>query len=221
MSHQRKVLVIALAVALSGVDISLPAQGVEVATEHGLGEVLIYPYYTVQNGRQTSLSVINNTGQVKIIKVRFREGKNSREVLDFNLFLSPFDVWMATLQQNPLKPNDGVETEANIRTSDGSCTIGSVVGAGTSGVNFVNFDYSGLRNDNGGEQLSRTREGYAEMFEMGVIDDTTLDGGILADAATHPVDCDVLRDAYFGTLPIATTVRTFGTPSPEATRTMR
>ena len=34
---------------------------------------------------------------MKSVKVRFLEGKNSREVLDFNLFLSPFDVWTAAV----------------------------------------------------------------------------------------------------------------------------
>ena len=37
------------------------------------------------------------TDQVKAIKVRFREAQNSAEVLDFNLYLSPFDVWTAKI----------------------------------------------------------------------------------------------------------------------------
>ena len=59
----------------------------------GLGQVLIYPYYTVNAGNSTLLSVVNTTDEVKAVKVRFLEALNSREVLDFNLYLSPFDVW--------------------------------------------------------------------------------------------------------------------------------
>ena len=63
-----------------------------------LGQALIYPYYTVNsdpvgNPFNTLISVVNTTSQVKIVKVRFREGKASAEVLDFNLYLSPNDMW--------------------------------------------------------------------------------------------------------------------------------
>lgn len=45
--------------------------------------------------RSTLLSVrsIETDSSCKAVKVRFCEGKNAREVLDFNLFLSPQDVW--------------------------------------------------------------------------------------------------------------------------------
>lgn len=33
-------------------------------------------------------------GNKKKVKVRFIDGRNSREVIDFNLFLSPQDVWI-------------------------------------------------------------------------------------------------------------------------------
>ncbi|HEY0722593.1 MAG TPA: hypothetical protein VGD41_01090, partial [Pyrinomonadaceae bacterium] len=66
----------------------------------GLGQVLIYPYYTVRNkvagaDFNSLLSVVNSTGSAKAVKVRFVEGRNSAEVLDFNLFLSAHDVWVA------------------------------------------------------------------------------------------------------------------------------
>ena len=58
----------------------------------GLGQVLIYPYYTVNKGQDTLFTVVNTTAIGKAVKVRFLEGYNSREVLDFNLFLSPHDL---------------------------------------------------------------------------------------------------------------------------------
>ena len=69
----------------------------------GLGQVLIYPYYTVnERGNdgatlQTLFSVVNTTDQGKAVKVRFVEGYNRREVRDFHLYLSPYDVWTANL----------------------------------------------------------------------------------------------------------------------------
>src|SRR5277367_6140328 len=61
----------------------------------GLGSVLVYPYYTVNAGNNTLLTVVNTTSEGKAVKVRFLEAYDSREVLDFNLYMSPFDVWTA------------------------------------------------------------------------------------------------------------------------------
>src|SRR5678816_671653 len=91
-----------LCAALAGIG-ALGAVGAAQAVNlnpDGLGQVLIYPYYTTRtspagNDYNSLLSVVNSTASVKAVKVRFLEGKNSREVLDFNLFLSPKDVWTA------------------------------------------------------------------------------------------------------------------------------
>ena len=99
-TFNRKSLYAALAGlgALSGMG---AAEAVNLNPE-GLGQALIYPYYTVRNGANgfaynTLLSVVNTTSSAKAVKVRFLEGKNSKEVLDFNLFLSHEDVWTATV----------------------------------------------------------------------------------------------------------------------------
>src|SRR5438045_1769632 len=87
---------LAIAIASAGLATST-AQAVNVSSD-GRGQVLLYPYYTTRNDNNgnaygTLLSVVNATPSAKAVRVRFLEGKNSREVLDFNLFLSPFDVW--------------------------------------------------------------------------------------------------------------------------------
>src|SRR5262245_24439066 len=82
-------------------------QAVNLSAE-GRGQVLLYPYYTTRPDRApprgvdgepyaTLLSVVNTTPSAKAVRVRFLEGRNGREVLDFNLFLSPFDVWTAAV----------------------------------------------------------------------------------------------------------------------------
>jgi len=140
---------------------------------NGLGQALIYPYYSVQtaNGSafNTYISVVNSTSQGKVLKVRFREGKTSAEVLDFNLYLSPNDVWTAALI-----PTDSSATAGGrLITSDVSCTNPAI---SASGIDFRNYQYVG---DGLGNGLDRTREGYAEIIEM-----ATITGSALA-AATH------------------------------------
>src|SRR5690349_512563 len=95
-TFKKKSLYAALA-AVSAPGATTAAEAVNVNPD-GLGQVLIYPYYTTRadaagNSYNSLLSVVNSTASGKAVKVRFLEGKNSREVLDFNLFLSPYDVW--------------------------------------------------------------------------------------------------------------------------------
>jgi len=136
----------------------------------GVGQVLLYPYYTVNGGQQTLLSVVNtDTVNGKAVKVRFLEGYNSREVLDFNLFLSPADVWTAGLFALADLPG-ATGTGAGIFTNDNSCTAPplteSSTAAGFKYVAFKNFAYSGGNADTGPTTDDRTREGHFEMIEM-------------------------------------------------------
>src|SRR6185436_11710386 len=92
-SFKRKALTCAVLAGLGGV--ATTAEAV-YRNPDGTGQVLIYPYYTVNstggNAFNTYISVTNTTTVAKVTKVRFREGKTSAEVLDFNLYLSPNDV---------------------------------------------------------------------------------------------------------------------------------
>ncbi len=128
-----------------------------------LGQALIYPYFTVNavNGNvfNTYLSVVNTGTNVKVVKVRFREGRNSAEVLDFNLYLSPNDVWTAAV----VPASSDSSSPGHLVTADVSCTNPAIP---SGGVDFRNFQYSGANDDGLGTGLDRTREGYAEMFEM-------------------------------------------------------
>ena len=73
----RKNLTAAVLAGLAGAaGIASTAQAVNMNPD-GLGQVLIYPYYTVNGGNVTLLSVVNTTGQGKAVKVRFLEGINS------------------------------------------------------------------------------------------------------------------------------------------------
>lgn len=173
---KKKLLMTAMVAALGGVG---TAQAVHVNAD-GLGQVLIYPYYTVQNGFDTYINVVNTTDKVKAVKVRFLEGKNSQEVLDFNLYLSPKDEWAGAI----VKTDDG----AKLISSDTSCIAPTQIPA--AGQAFRNYRYTA----DSVNSLARTREGYVEVIEMGEVSDSTL-----AAAATHvkgvPGNCDAIRAA--------------------------
>ena len=115
-----------LYVAIASVSVALMPTAASAVnlTSDGRGQVLLYPYYTTRtdvlgNPYGTLLSVVNATASAKAVRVRFLEGKNSREVLDFNLFLSPFDVWTGAVL--PELATGG----ARLGTADLSCTLPS------------------------------------------------------------------------------------------------
>jgi hypothetical protein len=186
-----------LCAALAGIG-ALGAAGAAQAVNlnpDGLGQVLIYPYYTTRadaNGNvyNSLLSVVNTTASVKAVKVRFLESLNSQEVLDFNLFLSPRDVWTAAIT-----PDDSTGG-AKVATADTSCTLPNFPAGG---VSFVNFQYaSGDAADGADPSFDRTKEGYVEIIEMA----TYSPGSDTAVAVTHdppggspPGPCDASLDA--------------------------
>src|SRR5210317_2053604 len=122
----RKNLTAAVLAGLAGAaGIVGSAQAVNVNPD-GLGQVLIYPYYTVNGGNLTLLSVVNTSEDAKAVKVRFLEGKNSREVLDFNLYMSKYDVWTASLRN--------VDGTPVMKTTDTTCTVPYIYDKNVDGV---------------------------------------------------------------------------------------
>jgi hypothetical protein len=115
---KKKLLSMAVVAAFAGG--ATTAQAVHVNPD-GLGQVLIYPFYSVEGGNDTYINIVNTTNQVKAVKVRFLEGMNSQEVLDFNLYLSPFDHWSAAVTR-------GAGEAAIMRTADNSCTVPAIPG---------------------------------------------------------------------------------------------
>ena len=177
-TFNKKSLYAAIA-GVSALGVAGTANAVHVNPD-GLGQVLIYPYYTVRTKTSTTfsnpqfnslLSVVNSTASAKAVKVRFLEGKASKEVLDFNLYLSAHDVWTAGI----LPTSDG----AGVVTFDKSCTVPTVSSDVSAPTPFVNYTYASTDPDDADSSLDRTREGYVEIIEMG---DVT---GATAVAATH------------------------------------
>lgn len=148
----KKLLPAAVLAALAGVN---GAQAVHVNSD-GLGQVLIYPFYTTEDGQDTYINLVNTTNDYKAVKVRILESMNSQEVLDFNLYLSPQDHWSAVITADA---NGGTLTSADV-----SCTVPLAVSEGET-IPFREFEYAGDSIDG----TERTGEGYVEVIEMATI----------------------------------------------------
>jgi hypothetical protein len=141
----------------------------------GTGQALIYPYYSVNNGLNTAYSVVNTTDQVKAVKVRFLEGDHSREVLDFNVYLSPFDVWTGVLGKTTSSIGSHSGEEAGAHASfDASCAPL----LNKAGQQFLPYEIDADAPNN---NMKRSTDGHFEVLEMGVVDPASP----LAAAATH------------------------------------
>jgi hypothetical protein len=129
------------------------AQAVNIDPD-GKGQVLLFPYYNVNNNFVTQFSITNTTEYYKVIKLRFRESAESNDVLDFNVYMSPYDQWTAAIRMNDAGG-------ANIVTTDESCTYPDNSALKEPGANFLSF-YDAV-------DVEDVTEGYLEVIEIGVI----------------------------------------------------
>jgi len=199
--------VLPLAVGAASAVVMTAANAAMYVNEDGLGESLIFPFYSAENGNNTNINIANTTSQTKAVKVRIIEAKNSQEVLDFNLYMSPRDHFSFAI----VAEGEG----AKIITSDNSCTVPAIP---EDGEMFRNTNYSTEKAaatettaayDHTG--LDRTKVGYVEVIEMGQLDqdfDPSGKTGIdpagkmnaheaaLHDSTGVPANCDLLVDAW-------------------------
>jgi hypothetical protein len=162
------------------------AVGLSTAT-NGSGDMLIVPYFTTQANNATLLSITNtDTQSGKAVKVRFRGAANSDDVFDFQVFLSPTDVWTANVSK-------GADGRSILTTSDKSCTKPSAAV-----LNATPFITSRLDQRLTGDALAAgTREGYIEIIGMADIPQNSAAAGKAAawapTATTAPQTDGLLR----------------------------
>ena len=132
----------------------------------GVGHNLIVPYFTAQDGNMTVLHLTNtDVKNGKAVKVRFRGAANSDDILDFQVLLSPGDVWTGAVTAGA----DGV---AQLTTADGTCTVPQL----TKGV-AQSFETRRLQGSlSAADKAAGTREGYVEIFNMADIPDAAVYG---------------------------------------------
>ena len=200
MFKKTKIAAVTAAVlGVSGMAIAPSAQAVSVNDAGATGQVLVFPYYNVNNGFITSFNITNTTDKYKAVKVRFRESKTSNDVLDFNVYMSPNDMWTMGLSADA---DGGVR----LTSADKTCTHPAFPAGGVAfrGAGI----YDSVTNDD-------EREGYLEIIEMGEVNQGakvdmagTLTGPnaadddilIAADGLLHvagvPKDCGVVEAAW-------------------------
>ena len=202
---RKSLVAFALASAIGGVMLSAPAQAVNLSPDN-LGQVLVFPYYTAKNGFDSYIHLTNTSAETVIAKIRFREAKNSREVRDFNIILSPKDVWTAAVTED----GDG----AKLVTYDKSCTSpilpASTTSPGATEIAFTSLGYDGSDQyayDNGGMGLERVKEGYFEVIAMGASSNPTTatssgSDNVIEYNAKHvngvPRDCGIVDEQFAG-----------------------
>ena len=199
---KKSVISVAVATALTG---AMAAQGDAVhVNPDKTGQVILFPFYNADNGNATNMHIVNTTDKTKAVKIRFMEYKNSDEVLDFNVYLSPEDHFAFGVIKDP--NGDG----AAVITSDNSCTVpalgssnGAFTGTATENADgsitriqpFVNYQYS----SDADNTIGRTLMGHVEVIEMGEVADSGTNK--YAAWAKHgatgvPASCDSLNTAW-------------------------
>jgi len=149
---KKSILASSIAAAVFGLG-ATGAQAAIVASTTGIGDLLIVPYYTAQAENATLLTITNtDVTNGKAVKVRFRGAQNSDDVADFQVFLSPADVWSVNVSK-------GADGKAKLTTTDASCTKPA----------NVNQPFSTVRLDAAlpaAESAKGTLEGYIEIIGM-------------------------------------------------------
>lgn len=213
---------VALAAALAGVGASTQVSAVNISQDE-IGDVLIFPYYTVRGGFSTGYTLINTSDRTVVAKVRFHEGVNSRDVLDFTVAFSPRDRISFSVAEKA----DGSGPRATFAGLDTTCVSpipnDRNAGGGGGWLDFSNNAYIGSDEDGYDQDvpgnttqrkasIDRAREGYMVVIEEGRSDSTAPTS--VAFNATHvgnppkPRSCAAV-DAAFQTANIQTTYAEF------------
>lgn len=158
---KKRIIALSVAAALGGVAgsaLAQPAGQTLVFNPRGVGHILYVPYFSTQEGNVTAINIVNtDTRRGKVLKVRFRGASNSDDVYDFQVFLSPGDVWTAGISQ-------AADGRSQLNTTDKSCTLPA----------NVNGSFITTRIPAAGG-VAETREGYVEILNMGDILDPNLE----------------------------------------------
>jgi hypothetical protein len=204
----RSRLATALSAALvGGAVLATPAQAVTLADADGLGDAVIYQYYTAQGGWQTFFRLINTSEDAIVVKVRFREAANSREVLDFEVALSPNDMWTGWTDGNAI--GDG---RPGIKTNDTSCLFPLInqsnprdegfvlldAATNTVGAVFKDRSFTGVYDDGGPDANARLSEGHFEIIGVASYGANTMFSGAVSHQFSDgkPENCALAYNYY-------------------------
>lgn len=183
----KKTKIAAATIALLGAAAAQNVSAVALDESGSNAQVLIFPYYNTNNGFSTGFNIRNTKDEYKAVKIRFRESKLSNDVLDFNVYLSPYDRVSYSVSVNG-------KDQASLSTTDTTCHFPAIP---ASGIAFKGNVYKNTVD-------ADAREGYLEVIEMGVIPagsllkdgKTSITAGIKHSSAGVPADCGVIKKAW-------------------------
>mgnify|MGYP003959793213 CR=1 FL=1 len=153
-----------------------------VAAETELGDLALVPYYTVMDGYSTGVNIINSSNKTQVLKFRFRRAVDSMDALDFNVVLSPEDMYTGFLSQ-------GEGGKIFWTSNDNSC-VAPAYGNLTAADN--QFELPAIYSIG-------AETGYIEVISMG---SPITEKAPIAVAAKHdsdgvPANCTLVRDNFF------------------------
>ncbi len=155
---KKSTLALSIAAAIGSLGLAGAANAAMSVNPGGIGHQLVFPYFSAQGDNATLLTITNtDTVNGKLVKVRFRGAANSDDLFDFQVLMSPGDVWTAAVSK------DATTGLAKLATTDKSCTLPQSVN-GTFNTNRLDPSATDAAKTNG------TREGYVEVITMGDID---------------------------------------------------
>ena len=167
-----------LAAALVAATVLAPragAQPMEASAERG--DLALVPYYTVRDQWLTGIHIVNTSDSTQVVKVRLRRATDGMNALDFNVVMSPQDVYAGFL-------SDDQNGNISWASPDSSCT------APATQANRLTMP-----------PIYRVgaESGYVEIIAMG----QAADDQPIAVAAKHsattsmPLDCAAVRSNFF------------------------
>ncbi len=160
------------------------SQAVNV-NDSGLGEVLIYPYYTVNNNHNSLYSIVNTTADTKAVKITFHEGENAAEVLAFNVYLSAFDIWVGALTSTTSTMAGHVGEPSVVHVSNDTSCAPYLIKTGQEFLPFI------IDLDPNNNSMQRATEGHIVVMEL-----TTFNGSTVAwsdhGSTGVPAGCELI-----------------------------
>ena len=171
---------IGVAAAVATVAAGTVAQDPAAVSRSETGDLAIVPYYTVMDGMNTGIHVINTTDATQVVKVRLRRGTDSKDAMDFNLVMSPYDEWTANI-------GAGGDYGVLVTTNDTTCTVPRIPAGGASMPQTFS---------------EGATEGYIEIIGMAQADELqpisiAAKHAVKGDTAGIPADCSAVEENFY------------------------
>jgi len=182
MVKKGKVVLVSIFMCFAMIALSyagVPVFAFQLQAKEFTGQVIIFPFYDVRNGTTGQYFSITNTSEKNWVQghIRFRSGKYSVEVLDFDVILSPNDVftfWI--LDDVDGNGNPGFLSVDGDTLKNSKAFLGSYYDSatGSASIPFMisRLEAVGVSSD---DALEQAKYGYVEFIPEGAVEDKFMD----------------------------------------------